>query len=98
MKDTPTPAITVRKAHRRIATVSADRPGAALPVPAELDAEPAASCDGASFWAAPWHCQVDFWQRSALFLDLLRQRAAAAQHHREAIVGGADSRVFGRLQ
>ena len=33
MKDTPTPRGTVRKAHRRIATVSTDRPGAALPVP-----------------------------------------------------------------
>ncbi len=145
MKDTPTPTSTVRKAHRRIATVSTDRPGAALPVLAELDAESAASCDGASFWAARWHCQADFWQRSALFLDLLRQRAGdnnpwlageqaatrmisdawmriadgamrrrrpclprcspeeRAMHDRgsrspEAIVGGADNRVFGRLQ
>jgi hypothetical protein len=54
MNDTLTPASPARKARRRVATAPAERRDAALPVRAGLIAEPAASGDVASFWAAPW--------------------------------------------
>ncbi len=84
MKDTSPPTTPARKARRRVATVPAESRESSSPVPAELIAEPAASADRASLRATPWRYPVDFWQRSVLFLDVLRQRADDMLAHEQA--------------
>lgn len=62
-----------------IGTRTLSAPGSTAPGQAD-----AAAAELVSLFLAPWRYQLDFWQRSVLFLDTLRERADNMLAHEQA--------------
>ena len=63
-------------------------PAAAITVepmkPSDLPQVSTAAAEASALWEQAWRYQVDFWQRSVLFLDTLRERANNMLAHEQA--------------